>query len=455
MTRAHRPIATLLAMLFLSLSLLARPAAAQTFLRDAETEALFRAAADPLVEAAGMRPGNVEFVLLDDQSINAFVAGGQRVYVHSGLIMEADHVGQLQAVLAHEIGHIEGGHILRLKGGVKDVTAVSIASLILGGLAAAAGGGEAALGAVALGQQVAVSRFLAFSRTQESSADQAGARYLMDAGLSGQGYVEFFKKLQNQEYRLNISQEDSYARTHPLTRERIQSLQDVLQDDPAWNRPPDPELDAKFQRVKAKLIGYLNPQRALRDYPHSDTSVAGRTARAYAYNQGGYPDEALVETTSLLDGQPDDPFLLELHGQLLLENGAPDDALVPLRHAVEIAPDEPLIATTLGHALVSTEDRDMLDEAERVLRSAVARDRTNGFAWYNLGVIYDRTGQDALAALASAERFQILGQHKLAYASARRAMGGIDTQGPDWLREQDIALTSEHELKKAGIDIDR
>ncbi len=455
MTRAHRPIATLLAVLFLSLSLLARPAAAQTFLRDAETEAMFKMASDPLVEAAGMRPGNVEFVLLDDQSINAFVAGGQRVYVHSGLIMEADHVGQLQAVLAHELGHIEGGHILRLKGGVKDATAVSIVSLILGGLAVAAGGGEAAMGAMALGQQVAMSRFLAFSRTQESSADQAGARYLMDAGISGQGYIEFFKKLQNQEYRLNIPQEDSYARTHPLTRERIQVLQDVLDGDEAWNRAPDPELDARFQRVKAKLIGYLDPQRALREYPHGDTSIAGRTARAYAYNQGGYPDEAFIETSALLEKSPDDPYLLELHGQIMLENGSPIRALGPLRRAVDLAPDQPLIATTLGHALVSTEDREMLPEAERVLRSAVARDRTNGFAWYNLGVIYDRTGEDALAALASAERFQILGQHRLAWSSARRAMQGIEHQGPDWLRAQDIAMTSEHELKRAGIDIDR
>ncbi|WP_343343364.1 M48 family metalloprotease [Sphingomicrobium sp. XHP0239] len=455
MTRASRPIATVLAMLFLSLSLLARPAAAQTFLRDAETEAMFNAASDPLVEAAGMRPGNVEFVLLDDPSINAFVAGGQRVYVHSGLIMEADHVGQLQAVLAHELGHVEGGHILRAKGGVQDATAVSIVSLILGGLAVAAGNGEAGLGAIALGQQVAMSRFLAFSRTQESSADQAGARYLMDAGVSGQGYIEFFKKLQNQEYRLNIPQEDSYARTHPLTRERIQVLREALEDDQAWDRPPDPELDARFQRVKAKLIGYLDPQRALRDYPHGDTSIAGRTARAYAYHQGGYPDEAAVETSALLEARPDDPFLLELHGQILLENGAAADALGPLRRAVERAPDQPLIATTLGHALVSLEDRELLPEAEQVLRGAVARDRTNGFAWYNLGVIYDRNGDDARAALASAERFQILGQHKLALASARRAMGGIEQQGPDWIRAQDIALTSEHELKRAGIETDR
>ena len=441
-------------MIVACMALLARPAAAQTFLRDAETEQLFANASAPLVEAAGLRPGNVEFVLLDDPSINAFVAGGQRVYVHSGLIMQADHVGQLQAVLAHELGHVEGGHVLRLQSGMKDATVISIVSLVLGGLAAAAGGGEAGMGAMALGQQIALGRFMAFSRTQEASADQAGARYLIDAGISGRGSVEFFKKLQNQEFRLNIPQEDSYARTHPLSRERAVAMQEKLGKDPAWDKPADPELEAQFQRVKAKLIGYLDPSRAFRDYPRGDDSIAGRTARAYAYHQGGYPEEALVETSSLLAEAPDDPFLLELHGQILLDGGNPDAALDPLRRAVALAPDEPLIATTLGHALVASEDPAAYDEAEQVLRSAVARDRTNGFAWYNLGVIYDRHGDDARAALASAERFQLLGQHLLALGAARRAMAGIDRQGPDWLRAQDIAMTSEFELKKAGKKID-
>ncbi|MCJ7421758.1 M48 family metalloprotease [Sphingomicrobium astaxanthinifaciens] len=452
MTRIAHRLATVTALVALLALFSIRPAAAQQFLRDAETEALFADISAPLVEAAGMRPDNVEFVLINDDSINAFVAGGQRVYIHSGLIASSDHVGQLQAVIAHELGHVAGGHIIRLQSGVNDASTISIASLLLGGLAMAAGGGEAGMGAMLLGQQVARTRFLAFSRTQETSADIAGASYLSAAGISGRGSIEFFKKLQNQEFRYAIPQDNSYQRTHPLSGERVSYLQNIYENDPAWRRANDPALEARFQRVKAKLIGYLDPARALRDYPHARDDAAARTARAYAYHQGAYPEQALAEVEALVAAHPDDPYLLELKGQILLESGHPAAALAPLRRALELAPDEPLIATALGHALVATEDESRFDEAKTVLRRAVLQDRYNPFAWYQLGVIYEREGDTPRAALASAERFHMLGQHKLALASARMAMNGIG-QGPDFIRAQDIAMVSEHELRKAGEEI--
>src|SRR5262249_18539786 len=152
-----------------------------------------------------------------------------------------------------------GGHSIRLQQGAKEATGLSIATMVLGALAIAAGAGEAAMGIMAAGQQVAQSKFLAFSRTQEATADQAGALYLSKSGISGKGMLDFFGKLQNQEYRLAIYSTDSYDRTHPLSSERIQALQQVFQKDPAWKNPPDPALDARFQRVKAKLIGFIDP----------------------------------------------------------------------------------------------------------------------------------------------------------------------------------------------------
>jgi predicted Zn-dependent protease len=178
---------------------LARPAAAQQILRDAETEAFMADMSGQLVKAAGMDPRNVQVMVINDPEINAFVAGGQIVWVHSGLIAQADNVNQLQGVVAHELGHIEGGHVIRSGEGIKDATSVTLLSLVLGAAAIAAGGAEAGMGIMGLGQQAAMSKFLAFSRGQESSADLAGARYLSKAGLSGKGSLEFFKKLQNQE----------------------------------------------------------------------------------------------------------------------------------------------------------------------------------------------------------------------------------------------------------------
>jgi predicted Zn-dependent protease len=240
-------------MLFLTMAAVAvQPAAAQSILRDSETEKLFADMSKPLIEAAQLDPKNVKIVLINDPEINAFVAGGQIVYVHSGLITSADNANQVQGVIAHELGHVAGGHVIRSGEGAKQATGISLLSLVLGGLAMAAGAGEAAMGAMALGQQVAMGQFLAFTRAQETSADLAGVSYLSKAGISGQGSIQFFKKLQNQEYRLAVYATDSYNRTHPLSSERIATLTDLYKKDPAWERRTDPALGARVPRGRAK-----------------------------------------------------------------------------------------------------------------------------------------------------------------------------------------------------------
>jgi predicted Zn-dependent protease len=304
------------------------------------------------------------------------------------------------------------------------------------------------MGILSAGQQAAMGSFLAFTRAQESSADQAGAAYLSKAGVSGKGSIEFFKKLQNQEYRLAIYAKDSYDRTHPLSQERIQALQEIYHKDPAWTRPTDPALDARFQRVRAKLLGYINPKLAATKYPESDQTIPAHYARAYAYHLGAYPDKALNEADALLKIAPEDPFFLELKGQILLESGKPKEAIPVLRESVRQAPDMPMIAVMLGHALIASEDRKNFAEAKQVLKAAVNRDNDNPFGWLQLGMVYDQEGDQARAALATAERNNLEGNPKLALASARAAMMGIPANTPDYLRAQDIYMVSETALKK-------
>jgi predicted Zn-dependent protease len=453
-SRSHvRPgpfLARFLMLVALSFAWIAQPAAAQSILRDAETETLLRDISRPLIEASGLRPEDVQVVLIHDQSINAFVAGGQIVYIHSGLITSANNANEVQGVIAHELGHITGGHIIRMGEGVRAATGISILSLLLGAAAIAAGGGEAGAAIMAMGQRAAIGRFLAFSRTQEASADQAGATYLRRAGISGRGSLAFFERLQNQEFRLNIPQEDSYERTHPLNRERLSVLEPMYKADPAWDRPTDPALEERFQRVRAKLVGFVDdPRRTLQRYPESDRSMAARIARAYAWHRNSHPERAIGEIDSLLAERPTDPFFLELRGQILLETGRPREALESLRQSVARAPDQPLIAAMLGHALISTEDAAHFAEAKQVLRGAVSRDNTNPFAWYQLGIVYDREGDTARAALATAERYNLIGQPALALANAEQAMLGIPVGTADWLRAQDIAMVSRSEVQRA------
>jgi len=425
----------------------AQPAHAQSLLRDAETEALFRDMSAPLVKAAGLNPRDVQFALINDDSINAFVVGGQVVYIHSGLIQAADNANQVQGVIAHELGHIADGHIVNADAGAKPAMAIYLLSMVLGLAATAAGAGEAGMGVMAAGQQAAMGKFLAFSRTQESTADASAVKYLNTAGITGKGMLSFFKILQQQEFRYGGGKIDPFMQTHPLSGERIQTMTADLTASPAYNKPPDAALQERFLRVKAKLIGYVGtPSQTLNTYPPSDQSVYAHYARAYAYHKGGYPDKANAEAEALVKAAPHDPYFLEVKGQILLEAGKPAEALAPLREATELSRSNPLIATTFGHALIATENKANYPEAIKVLRTAVARDTENPFAWLQLGTVYELTGDEPRAMLATAERASMNGDSRTAAYSARAAMAGIPKNTPDWIRAQDIAMTAQNDM---------
>ncbi len=481
-----KTFARLLAMLA-ALALTVQPAAAQgiSVLRDAETEQLLQDMVDPLAEAAGLGAGSVEIVLINDPSINAFVAGGQRIFVHSGLINAAGSANEVQGVLAHELGHITGGHVNRFPEAAGNATRITLLSALLAVGAALAGGGEAAMGVLAAGQQAAMGNFLSFSRAQESSADAAGLDYMQCAQVDAEGMLTFFRRLQNQEYRRAIRQDDEagYSRTHPLTGDRITRLQDELtlrsqgeRSPPAdlvatialppstpgaeqivsatadcrYNPlPADPDLEARFQLAKAKLFGFLaQPERTFNAYPDYMTGAPARYARAYAYHKEALVEDALRETDALIASDPANPYFLELRGQILLESGHVAESLPPLREATRLTGSHPLIASTLGHALIATEDPANLDEAEAVLRSAVGRDRENPFAWYQLGVVYGQRGDIPRARLASAEQQVLQGNAAGALVNAQAAEASLPVGSPDWIRAQDVALQARGILER-------
>ena len=430
-----------------SILLFAQPAAAQSILRDAETEAMFKDMSASIIKAAGLSTRDVQVVLINDDSINAFVAGGQTVYVHSGLIQAADNANQVQGVIAHEIGHIADGHVPLADAGIKPAMGITLLSMVLGVAAIAAGSGEAGAGIMAAGQQAGMGKYLAFTRTQEASADAAGARYLNTAGVSGKGMLSFFKKLQQQEYGYGLANIDPFMQSHPLSGERIANLTNDLQTAPAWNAKPDAALEERFKRVKAKLLGYVaDPDRTLATYPLTDQSIYAHYARAYAYHKAGYPDKADAEAAALIAAKADDPYFQEIQGQILLEAGRPRDAIAPLRAATAGTGNNPLIATTFGHALIATEDKANYPEAVKVLRVAVNRDDENPFAWYQLGTVYELTGDTARAALATAEQASMNGDHRTAAQSASYALANIPPNTSDWIRAQDIAMAAQNDM---------
>lgn len=418
-------------------------------LRDTETEAFLRDISLPLMKAAGLDTSKVQIILTSDQTINAGATQGQMVAINAGTIFAADNVLQLQGVIAHEFGHLAGGHIPLAADHFGKFSKVSLLSLLAGAAAIAAGAGGAGMAIMGAGTQVAERDALAFSRAQEASADAAGASYLKAAHLSGSGMLSFFQKLRNEEYRYGPAKGeiDPYAQDHPMSADREATLQQDVETSPWYHVPENPLLHARFLRIKAKLEGYLlDPPVVMKKFPETDQTVPAHYARAYAWHRAAYPEKAEAEADALLKTAPLDPYFNELKGQILLENGHPKEAIAPLRIAVQQSGSAPLIAALFGQALIATDDPAHFPEAERVLKVSVDKDREDPLAWYALGAVYAQRGDTAHAALAAAEKYAMDGSDQLARTNAERALLGLKQGTPDYLRAEDIAVTSRNNM---------
>ncbi len=426
--------------------LAAQPAAAQgrmSFIRDAEIESTIRMFAEPIFRAAGVSPRSVDIYIVNNQTLNAFVAGGQNLFIHTGLLTNARNAGELIGVIAHETGHIAGGHIVQGQDALANAQRTALISTLLGIAAAIASGDPRAAGAVTSGgMQLAERNFLSYTRGMESSADQAALTYLERTGLSAEGLLSFMETLEDQEL-VPTSRQVEYVRTHPLTRDRVDTLRAAVSSSPTTGRPLPAGWVERFARMQAKLVGFLMPHVALRQYA-GDTSVAGRYGRAIAQYRNGDLDGALALMNQLLAEAPNDPYFNELVGQMLLEHGRLDEARTYYQRAVQVLPDEPLILVALAQTRLDSDDPAELQGAIRDLERAVrAPGGDTPLAWRLLATAYGRTGDLGMAALALAEEAMATGDGDLARRQARRALEALPNGSAGWLRAQDIQRAAE------------
>lgn len=428
------------------------PAAAQSrpsLLRDAETENLIRTYADPLFRAAGLDPNGIRVSLVNDDSINAFVAGGARMFINTGLLMQSDSANQVIGVIAHETGHIAGAHLSRIQDELRKATIEQIVGMLLGGAAAVVSGqGGAVIAGQTLGTEIAKRSLFAYTRTQESAADHAGMNYLDMTKQSSRGLMEFFEKLHGQEFLLGQNQ-DPYLRTHPLTTDRIDSVAEHVRNSPLSDVKDSPEIQARHQRMVAKLKGYIWPlSRVEQEYPASDNSVPARYARAVALYRVSRTQEAIALMDSLLAEAPNDPYFLEQKGQILYDAGQLAAALPVYTQAHEAAPYEPMITMGLAQIEVGLEQPELNKIGIRHLEEVTTVEPRNSRAWYFLSVAYGRDGNLPMAHLAQAEQAMAQGDAEMAWAQAKRALEGMETGSPGWLKANDI-------ISEAQLRLDR
>ena len=413
-----------------------------SLIRDTEIEATLHADADPIFVAAGLDPKATKIYIVQDSDVNAFSAGGQNVFVNTGLIIKTRNPDELMGVIAHETGHIAGGHLVRSSEGEKQALATYLLTIGLGVLAAAAGAPEAAGGLLYSSGYFAAITAASFTRTQESSADQAAVTYLERSGHSAKGLVDFFDYYRYQEV-FSDAKRYKFFIDHPLSDDRIEALQVRARQQPHYDVVDSPEGLERHEIMVAKLRAFINlPAQTLYDYPETDQSFPARYARAIADYRDLQTDKALKETDALIARQPDNPYLYELKGQILFESGRAKEAEPAHRRSVELKPDAPLLHANLGQAILAEDDPKKLPEAIAELRRASEQEPDNAFAWLLLSQAYDRQGEGGMARLAAAEENFSLGQLADAKMFAMRARAILPKNSPEWRRATDIVLVS-------------
>jgi predicted Zn-dependent protease len=420
----------------------ALPASAQggaPLIRDAEIEATIRAYAEPVFKVAGLDAAAIKVHLVNSNQINAFVTPGMNMFINTGLLIRADTPNQVIGVISHETGHITGGHLVRIQDELHNAMVENIVAM-LAGIAAGVATGNAGVGAGAamLGQQMALRNILKYSRTQESSADQAGMSFLDKTHQSSRGMLEFFQKLDSQ-ILLNTGSQDPYLQTHPLTRDRIDSVQQHVDHSPYSDAKDPPALIELHQRMLAKLKGYLWPfDQVMLTYPTTDTSQPARYARSIALFRVSRVKDSMTLLDSLIQESPDDPFFVEQKGWFLFQSGNLREALPLLHRAVELRPGEALLRQELGQVELETEDPRYVKLAIGNLEFAAGMQSNDPDVWRLLAIAYGRDGQIPMSQLAQAKQFMAANNKREARMQARRALKGLPTGSPGWIQANDI-----------------
>ena len=416
------------------------PAHAQgmNVLRDTETEEMLRSYEMPLARAAGLDVNNVHVYLMGSPEINAFATQPQDIYIFSGMLLWLRKPNELIGVMAHETGHLSAGHLTRSEYAMKKAAIPMMVSLIAGIAAMIAGAGEVGMAIMGIGQSYAMAQMAAFTRVQESTADQIAAKLLLATHQSPLGMYDTFQRFA-QEEAMSAYKIDKFAVDHPTGQDRVGALQDLVESSPYREVPDSPQSLHTFQMVQAKLAGYVLPvKETLRRFPLSDTSKPARYARAMAYMRQPDFQKALAEINSLIKDEPDNPYFYEVRGQIYVSMARPREGIPDYQKAVDLRPSAPLLRQELATAQLATDDTSLAGDALKNLKAALLAENDDMFTWYQTAQAYSSLDNKPMADLSTAELYYHGGDMRRALVFAMRARGGLNQGTPDWQRASDI-----------------
>ena len=416
-------------------------------IRDAEIENFLEEISHPIFSEANLNLNSVDIYIFNDKSINAFVACGQKIFVNTGLIQSFETPSMLRGVMAHETGHIAGGHLARSDEALERAQTPMIVGLLLGIGAAIAGDGDAAQALLLGSQQIAQGMVAKYSRSQESAADQAAIKYLEGIKKSSNGMLEVLYKFANQE-ALSSNRQSVRVRSHPISRDRIRSLEQKVNKSQFINERDNEKTLFQYKMIQAKLDGFLNnPNDVIRKAKKDSSLIFNKYSLAVAYYRKALLKESLSALNEMINQYPNNPWFYELKGQVLYESGKIRESIIPYRKSLSISPNEPLLMVALATALNALENKSNAIEAISLLKKSLMHDQKNTQTWFQLAISYSRINDIGNAELASAERHFLTGNVKMASFHAKKSLKYNKNSSISKLRAQDIVLDSENKAK--------
>jgi len=416
-------------------------------IRDAEIENFLEEISHPIFSEANLNLNSVDIYIFNDKSINAFVACGQKIFVNTGLIQSFETPSMLRGVMAHETGHIAGGHLARSDEALERAQTPMIVGLLLGIGAAIAGDGDAAQALLLGSQQIAQGMVAKYSRSQESAADQAAIKYLEGIKKSSNGMLEVLYKFANQE-ALSSNRQSVRVRSHPISRDRIRSLEQKVNKSQFIDERDNEKILFQYKMIQAKLDGFLNnPNDVIRKAKKDSSLIFNKYSLAVAYYRKALLKESLSALNEMINQYPNNPWFYELKGQVLYESGKIRESIIPYRKSLSISPNEPLLMVALATALNALENKNNAIEAISLLKKSLMHDQKNTQTWFQLAISYSRINDIGNAELASAERHFLTGNVKMASFHAKKSLKYNKNSSISKLRAQDIVLDSENKAK--------
>lgn len=413
--------------------------------RDAEIEALIGDYVGPILKAAGLSPSRVDIILINDPSYNAFVAG-RRIFINTGTILNSATPNEVIGVLAHEIGHLAGGHQQRMRDQIERAKTIAVVASLLGAGVAVAGAAsgtrglaQAGAGIMSGGGSVAQRGLFSYMRSEETTADRSALTYLRKTGQSARGLIESLKNLERSRM-FSSGPSNRYLSSHPAPRERIAALEALAKESPYYDEADSLAMLKRHDLARAKIAAYDGGAMAVRRlFSFDPRGQAAAYGEAIATHLAGSPAQALGKIDALIAESPSNPWFHEIRGEILMQSGRSDAAAAAFGKAAALDPSHSgLLQASVGQAIVTGGDPARMREAIEQIRKGLRADPENSTAYRFLSMAYGKIGEVGPAELAMAEGYWHAGAFRDAKVFAARAQQKLKPGSPAWLQAEDI-----------------